>query len=227
MILKSIHKFIGRTNLYRRYCYYKQKRIYKDLVFDKTCNIHSTSQFEGANKLGYNVIMKGFLGYGTYIGANSVIYGSIGRFTSIGPFTSINLGLHPLKTNFVTLSPMFYSTAKQCGKTFSTEQLFKEINDEIIIGNDCWIGERCFFTGGITIGDGAVVLSCAAVVKDVPPFAIVGGVPAKILGYRYDQDTIAFLQKIQWWNKDIDWIREHWKLMTNIESLKKYFSDID
>ena len=63
----------------------------------------------------------------------------------------------------------------------------------------------------------------ACVVKDVPPYAIVGGVPARVINYRYDDETISFLLKIRWWRKDIPWLAEHWRLFNNIDSLKMYY----
>ena len=89
------------------------------------------------------------------------------------------------------------------------------------IGSDCWIGQRCFLVGGIKIGHGAVVLAGAVVTKDVPPYAIVGGVPAKILRYRYDEDTINFLLDTCWWNKPIEWLQFHWEALNNIDILKQ------
>ncbi len=102
--------------------------------------------------------------------------------------------------------------------------MFEELRPMAIIGNDCWIGENVFYVGGITIGDGAVVLAGAVVTKDVPPYAIVGGVPAKVLKYRYDDDTIQFLLRIKWWNNSIEWLRENWQLMTDIDKLKEYYT---
>ncbi len=77
--------------------------------------------------------------------------------------------------------------------------------------------------GGVTIGDGAVVLAGAVITKDVPPYAIVGEIPSKILKYRYDENTIAFLLKFKWWDKKEVWLREHIELMNDIEQLKKQF----
>lgn len=79
-----------------------------------------------------------------------------------------------------------------------------------------------FFIGGITIGDGAVVMAGAVVTKDVPPYAIVGGVPAKVIKYRYDEDTVRFLLSFKWWNKDIEWLRKHWDLLCDVEKLKNF-----
>ena len=79
--------------------------------------------------------------------------------------------------------------------------------------------------GGVHIADGAVVLAGAVVTKDVPPYAIVGGFPAKIIQYRYDEETINFLLNIQWWNNSEDWFKEHWRLLTDINRLKAFYRD--
>ena len=71
------------------------------------------------------------------------------------------------------------------------------------IGNDVWIGRGAFIKGGVTIGDGAVIAAHAVVTKDVPPYAIVCGVPAKIIKYRFDCETIKELLDLKWWNYDL------------------------
>ena len=72
----------------------------------------------------------------------------------------------------------------------------------IIIGNDVWIGINCIFMGGVTIGDGAVIAAGSVVTKDVSPYSITGGSPAKHIKYRFDEDTIESLLKIKWWDWD-------------------------
>ncbi len=125
---------------------------------------------------------------------------------------------------YVSFSPMFYSTSKQCGQTFATENCFTEYRLPLKIGNDVWIQQGVFLCGGIEIGDGAVILAGAVVTKSVPPYAIVGGVPARIVRYRFDEETIKFLQETKWWNNNIDWFRKNWRLMCNISDLKEYLS---
>ena len=73
----------------------------------------------------------------------------------------------------------------------------------------------------MNIGDGAMVLAGAVVTKDVPPYAIVGGVPAKVKSYRYDEETIVFLLKARWWEKSLVWLKEHWELFSDMDKLRK------
>lgn len=191
------------------------------VIFDRTNYIGKSSTFEGANRLASKASFIGTLGYGSYIGHRSYLDGNIGRFCSIAPDVHVNRGVHPLNSDFATLSPMFYSTSRiQTGVTFAKKQMFNENKPPITIGNDCWIGQGVFISGGITIGDGAVVLAGATVVSDIPPYAIVGGTPAKIIKYRYDKDTIDYLLRIKWWNKDLNWLKENWELLTDINKLK-------
>ena len=94
--------------------------------------------------------------------------------------------------------------------------------EPIEIGNDCWICSNVFICGGVRINDGAVVYAGAVVSKDVPPYAIVGGIPAKIIKYRYNEETIQFLLKMKWWNRPIGWLEEHVMLINDIDKLKEY-----
>lgn len=192
------------------------------------------SKFEGMCQLHTNTKFHGYMGLGSYIGANSSLSAKIGRFTSVGNDVVCNSGVHPYFSPYVSTSPCFFSLNTdfgQCGSTFATEQMFFEKrlidpvnNIAVEIGNDVWIGERVFLVGGIKISDGAMILAGAVVTKNVPPYAIVGGVPAKVMKYRYDRETIDFLLKIKWWNNSLEWFKVNWKLMTDIEQLKQYYS---
>lgn len=192
------------------------------LRFYSSCNLSVKSKFEGANKIGQNSFFRGNIGYGSYIGPNCFLNANIGRFTSIAPYVRNNNGIHPYTFPYATTCPMFFSTQKQNGEAFADKMMFDEFAAFVEIGNDCWIGENAFLVGGIKIGDGAVVLARAVVTKDVPPYAIVGGIPAKILRYRYDVDTINFLLEFKWWNRDISWFKDNWKFLCNIDGLKEY-----
>lgn len=85
---------------------------------------------------------------------------------------------------------------------------------DIVIGNDVWIGYESIIMAGVTIGDGAIIGTRALVTKDVPPYTIVGGTPAKPIRKRFDDQTIAYLQKIKWW----DWSNE--KIAENIAAIQ-------
>lgn len=157
-----------------------------------------------------------------------MIKADVGRFTSIAPGVTSVTGRHPIKSPFATTSPFFYMKDISFAQSFATEDMYQssayyDSSRKILvkIGNDCWIGQGALLVGGICVGDGAVVLAHAVVTKDVEPYAIVGGVPARVIGYRYDEETIRFLLKRQWWNESEAWLREHWRLLTDIESLKK------
>lgn len=210
--LKHIVKFFIAKIKYRGKC-----------QFDFSCNIDLNSKFEGSNKIYSNSIFNGCLGYGTYLSQNCILCANVGRFTSIAPFVRTNRGVHPFTFPYATTCPMFFSIQKQNGKTFAKRNSFDEYSGIISIGNDCWIGENVFLVGGISVGDGAVVLAGAVVTKDVPPYAIVGGVPAKIIDYRYDEETIKFLLDIKWWNKDVQWLKDNCESLCNIDKLKNQF----
>ena len=200
------------------------------LQLEQGCDIALQAQFEGMNKIYSHSSFGGILGYGSYIGHHSSLTAKIGRFCSISNHVICNAGIHPFQAPFATTSPCFFSLRKQNGATFATQQMLNEIKTtdnegafDCEIGNDVWICEGVFINGGIHIADGAVVLAHAVVTKDVPPYAIVGGVPAKIIGYRYDQATIKWLLKVQWWNNPIAWFRAHWSLLCDIDKLKAYY----
>lgn len=87
-----------------------------------------------------------------------------------------------------------------------------KVQKKVIIGNDVWIGSHALILGGVKIGDGAVIGAGAVVTKDVPPYAVVGGVPARIIKYRFSQEIIDKLLEIKWWNLPENILKENIKL---------------
>lgn len=202
-----------------------KKRLWGKVRFNSSVRIGQDSKFEGANTIGDNTFFSGYMGYGTYMCQNCSITGNIGRFCSIAQDVKNSLGVHPITSPYVSTSPMFFSLRKQTGKTFAKKQLFDELKDPIEIGHDCWIGQGVFIVGGVKIGTGAVVLAGAVVTKDVPPYSIVGGVPAKVVKYRYDEETIDFLLKSEWWNRPIEWLEANYELFSNIDEFKRIINE--
>jgi acetyltransferase-like isoleucine patch superfamily enzyme len=195
-------------------------------------NIGIKSVFEGMNKIEHDVSFSGYMGYGSYISGHSEINGKIGRFCAIGPYVMSNTGRHPIYAPFASVSPAFYSLQKQNGWTFTNEQRYGEYAyaDEknkygIIIGNDCWIGQGAFLKGGVKIADGAVIGAHAVVVHDIPPYAVAVGSPAKVKKYRYDEATINYLLKVQWWNQSIEWLRKNADALCDLQLLKQRLHD--
>lgn len=212
----------------KSYNYYKRWKQARQLKGVLTYNWRETfigfdSTFEGANRLFQKVNFKGHMGFGSFIGEYSNLQGRIGRFTSIAPYVDWNPGVHPYEAPYVSTCPLFYSVLTSVSNSFAKKQMFNESKSGVNIGNDCWIGQHVFIVGGVTIGDGGVVYAGAVVTKDVPPYAIVGGVPARVIRYRYDLETIDWLLKIKWWEHEIEWFKENWELLNDINKLKQYY----
>ena len=160
---------------------------------------------------GYNTISpkalvnKVILGFASNINRNCEIQNTkIGAYCSMGPRCKIIIGQHPT-TRFVSIHPSFYSIRNQNGFVYTNKQKFNEfkyVNEEfsVVIGNDVWIGSDVKIIEGVRIGDGAIIAAGAVVTKDIPAYAIVGGVPAKVIRYRFYEEQIEKLLEIKWWN---------------------------
>ena len=203
---------------------YKLKYAKKNVAFGKGAYIlGSASTFEGYNRIGNGSKFYGSMGYGSYIGENSKINATVGCYCCIADRVYTVSGTHPV-SDFVSIHPAFYSTAKQAGFAYTNEEKFIETcfnkvdgKTSVYIGNDVWIGCNVVLLGGITIGDGAIIAAGAVVTQDVEPYSIVGGVPAKFIRKRFNQEQIDFLNSFRWWDKTPKWLEENCESMADIE----------
>lgn len=152
------------------------------------------------------------IGAYSYIGDRSEIMNckSIGRFVSISH--DVKIGLENHKLFGISTSPVFYSKNRGW--------VDKDSNDKVapaVIENDVLISANAMVMSGVTIGTGAVVGAGAFVNKDVPPYAIVAGIPAKIIRYRFDETTIQRLLDSEWWKSD----------KSELTKYREYFNDVN
>ena len=173
--------------------------------------------FEGKNKIYPRARVSGSsLGRGSYVGPDSSLSRcKVGRYCSIGPEVKVLAGTHPIDEKIST-HPCFYSLGMQAGFTYSKEQLYDEFlfcppgnKYHVEIGSDVWIGARAIILGGVRIGNGAMIAAGSVVTKDVLDYAIVGGVPAKQLRFRFTEESRIALLEERWWDKDEGWILDN------------------
>lgn len=204
------------------YRHYKYNRLFADqsatIGFD---TLISSTQLGEYVSIGDNCqIENSTINRHSYIGGNTKIANtSIGAFCSISFDVSIGLSLHP--SNMVSTHPAFYSKTKGF-KTFADSNYFEE-SGRITIGNDVLIGKNAVVMYGVHIGDGAIITNNAVVTKDVPPYAIVGGIPAKLIKYRFDEITIKHIRESKWWDWDDREFEAHFKEFQNPDAFLNYY----
>lgn len=151
----------------------------------------------------------------SYIGSDcNITRTSIGPFASIGSEVICGLATHPL--DYASTYPGFYSKKPAGSSWFGTNHAVVELTN-VEIGADVWIGTRAVILGGVTISHGAVIGAGALVTKDVPPYAVVGGVPARIIKYRFSEAIIARLIESSWWEIDPKYFSKLAQYSNNVE----------
>ena len=218
-IVKNVFTIWLRSLIRTLYAEYKNRHKFLKIGF--MTNISDCTFGIYNNIYDYVVLQKVELGDFTYIANGSNIKNTkIGKFCSIGPDIKCGLGRHPTHT-FVSTHPIFYSTLKQAHISFADKNYFEDFK-KIDIGNDVWIGANAIIVDGVEIGDGSIIAANSVVNKNVPPYAIVAGTPAKIVRYRFNDVEINYLLNHKWWERELSWLRNNYKLFHDI----KLFLDV-
>jgi acetyltransferase-like isoleucine patch superfamily enzyme len=186
-----------------------------------TCKFYKGSNITNSEFGKYNIVFNDVLmdnckiGDHSYIQKRSTIFNAeIGKFCSIASNVSVGPGIH--KTDGISTHPVFFLSNTPLVKKYSDKDLF-ESSRRTIIGHDVWIGEKSVIIDGVEIGTGAIIAAGSVVTKNVDPYAIVGGVPAKILKYRFNENEIVSLLKSEWWNYSEEWLQQNYQAFNNIE----------
>ncbi|MBU2526459.1 MAG: CatB-related O-acetyltransferase [Bacteroidetes bacterium] len=154
--------------------------------------IHKTSKVEAGSE-----IINSSFGKHSFCGYNcEIINCEIGSFCSIANNVKIGGGMHPI--NWVSTSPVFYEGRDSVKAKFAVHK--RDSPKKTIIGHDVWIGQGVFIKQGLIIGTGAVIGMGSTVTKDVEPYSIVAGCPARLIRKRFDDALICKLLKSEWWN---------------------------
>ena len=208
-------------------------RLMEKLKHDNpTCRFYDHIQIDEASILGkYNVIFQNAIIYDSTIGDHTfiqkhsqVICTDIGKFCSIAGGVRIGLGQHPL--SLVSTHPAFYSSTQPLARTFSETDKFSPFK-RTIIGHDVWIGENAMIVDGLKIDTGAVVAAGAVVTKDVPAYAVVAGVPARVIKYRLDEHAREKILQARWWDMPEEWLVKNCELFTDCGRFLEFLQNRD
>lgn len=160
----------------------------------RASTVHPTSKLESGTSFHHASLDRhSFCGYDC-----DVSHADIGSFTSIANRVVIGGGRHPME--WVGMSPVFYEGRDSVKAKFATHA--RAPVRRVSIGHDVWIGHSAIILPGVQIGDGAVVGAGAVVTRDVPPYAVVAGSPARLIRHRFDEATVARLRASRWWTLD-------------------------
>lgn len=175
--------------------------------------VDDTTEFEAPmNLFGVNTWgAPAKIGAFTYFGSNGDFYNAeIGRYCSVANSVAVGCTQHPVDN--LTSSPITYTEFVHFERHFrdsvsgwerKLDRVEFEMRPRTTIGNDVWIGLGAYLKDGISVGNGAIIGAHAVVTRDVPPFAVVAGSPARVIKYRFDEKTIERLQMLAWWDYNL------------------------
>lgn len=183
-------------------------RRFPGIRIDKNTYIDAASSLGAYCRLYEGASVKGSsLGRCTYVSDAKVSHCDVGAFCSIGPRTLVGgLGVHP--TQWVSTHPLFYSNRGQVGISFCDRSHLDEV-PRTRVGHDVWIGAGAVVLDGVEIGHGAIVAAGAVVKEDVPAYAIVGGVPARVIRFRHPPEVVQRLLNAAWWDLPLETLKTH------------------
>lgn len=182
-------------------------RFGKNAYVDRMCILHDVS-----------------MGNFSYVGDGTrIINAEIGKYCSISGSVQIGLGGHP--TGLVSTSPVFYSNRNAVRTHWVEKEPEFEEYKKVVIGSDVWIGMRSLIRDGITIGNGAIIGAGAIVTKDVEPYSVMAGVPARCIRKRFDDETIKRLEALRWWDWSADEIQKNAGLFADAKSFMQKFTE--
>jgi acetyltransferase-like isoleucine patch superfamily enzyme len=187
-------------------------KLYGKIVLGKGSSVRQNTEL-------YNVT------FGKYSGVNSnscLRNVNVGNFTSIGEYCRIGLLKHPLN-NITTIALHQRHFARILGSELLAQNEASSIYyGDTNIGHDVWIGDCVIIPGGISIGNGSVIGAGAVVTKDVSPFSVVVGVPAKLVKYRFTEKQIQYIEKLQWWLWSDEEIKKNANLFISLDKWWDY-----
>jgi acetyltransferase-like isoleucine patch superfamily enzyme len=180
---------------------YPQVRFGRGAIADDKCSFEEGVVIQEDVRLSNATI-----GGHSYVSERSILWNCrIGRYCSIGPEVRIGLGIHPTR-NVISTYPGFYSTRRDVPISFHTGRGDPE-HRMVSVGHDVWIGARVVVLDNVTISDGAIIGAGSIVTRDIPPYAVAVGAPARVTRVRFSESEIGILERVAWWNRDIEFCR--------------------